>query len=147
MCYVNETGVDEYLYRPYARAKRGTKVTRKIRGRKFQRISIVAGKTDEGVVAPMMFKGTADSALFESWFEKHLCPQIHGNISVLDNASIHRKLKLYEIAKQHNIILLFLPPYSPHLNKIEEFWACLKDKLRSCMNDFEKLTDAVCYCF
>lgn len=147
MCYIDETGIDEYLYRPLARAKRGQKIYKKIRGKKFERISIVAGKTDTGIVAPMMFNGTADSVLFEFWFENHFCPEMSGNIAVLDNASIHRKARLHVIAKQHDITLLFLPPYSPSLNKIEGYWAWLKDKLRSCMSAFEKLTDAICYCF
>jgi transposase len=147
ICYIDETGIDEYLYRPYARAKRGRKVYRKIRGRKFERTSIVAGKTEAGIVAPMMFNGTADSALFEYWFENYLCPEIAGNIAILDNASIHRKTKLYEIAKKHDITLLFLPPYSPNLNKIEGYWAWLKDKLRSCMSRYDKLTHAVFDCF
>jgi len=69
--YVDETGIDEYLHRPRARAKRGMKIYSKIRGKKFERVSIVAGKCRDCVVAPMIFKGTAASVLFESWFDKH----------------------------------------------------------------------------
>jgi len=54
-----------------------------------------------------------NSTLFEHWFDKYFCPEISGNIVVLDNATIHRKEKLFEIAKKHDVTLLFLPPYSP----------------------------------
>ena len=88
--YIDETGIDKYIHRPNARAKRGTKVYSKIRGRKFERLSIVAGKCGKRIIAPMVFNGTADSVLFEYWFETQFCPVATGNIAVLDNASIHR---------------------------------------------------------
>jgi hypothetical protein len=64
--------------------------------------SIVAGKSGDKIAAPMIYSGTADSFLFETWFEKQFCPEIAGNICVMDNATIHRKTRLFEIAK--NII-------------------------------------------
>jgi len=119
--YVDETGIDKYLYRPNVRAKRGVRVYSKISGRKYKRLSIVAGKCGDHIAAPMVFSGTADSALFEDWFENQFCPEIAGNIAVVDNATIHRKAKLFEIADKHDVTLIFLPPYSPDLNKIESF--------------------------
>ena len=107
----------------------------------------MAGKSGDKVAAPMVFSGTADSILFEEWFEKYFCPEISGNICVMDNASIHRKTKLLEIAKKHDVVLIFQPPYSPDLNKIEQFWAWLKKVLRSILFMFDNLTDAICYCF
>jgi len=145
--YIDETGIDKYLYRENVRAKRGVKVYSKVRGKKYQRMSIVAGKCGDKIAAPMAFEGTADSALFESWFENYFCPEIEGNIAVMDNASIHRKKELIKIAEKHNVILLFQPPYSPDLNKIEQFWAWLKEKLRSVLKNFDTLIDAICYCF
>jgi len=145
--YVDETGIDKHLYRPNVRAKKGVKVYSKIRGKKYERLSIVAGKCGDHIAAPMVFSGTADSILFEHWFEEQFCPEIAGNIAVLDNATIHRKAKLLEIAERYGITLIFLPPYSPDLNKIENFWAWIKDILRSILSDFDNLWDAICYCF
>ncbi|NIB91908.1 hypothetical protein EKA96_01070 [Streptococcus pseudopneumoniae] len=45
--YIDETGIDRYLYRPYAGAPRGEKVYEKISGRRFERTSIVAGQSNE----------------------------------------------------------------------------------------------------
>ena len=145
--YIDEMGIDQYIYRPKARAKRGVKVYGKVRGRKFQRLSIVAGKRGKHIVEPMVFKGTADSLLFEIWFDRYFCPKIAGNIAVMDNASIHRKAKLIEIANKYGITIIFLPAYSPDLNKIEGFWAWLKEKLRSTLLICHDLMDAICYCF
>lgn len=144
--YVDETGIDKYIFREKVRAKRGVKVHSKVRGKKFERLSIVAGKSGNHIAAPMIYKGTANSQLFEHWFEI-FCKEISGNIAIMDNASIHRKSQLKIIAKTYNVTLLFGPPYSPDLNKIEKFWAYLKKKLRSVLKNFDNLMDAVCYCF
>lgn len=145
--YVDETGVDKYLYRSNVRAKRGVKIYSKIRGRKYERTSIVAGKSENKIFAPLLYNGTADSGLFELWFKDWFCPEAAGNIVVMDNASIHRKQVLHEIAKEHDITLIFQPPYSPDLNKIEKFWAWLKKELQSALKFYTSLTDAICYCF
>jgi transposase len=144
--YVDETGIDKYIFRENVRAKKGVKVYSKIRGKKFERLSIVAGKSGDNIACPMVYNGTADAALFECWFER-FCKKISGNISVMDNASIHRKEKLFEIAKQHNVTLIFQPPYSPDLNKIEKFWAWLKKEIRTALKKCDTLMDAICYCF
>jgi transposase len=140
--YVDETGIDKFVFRQNVRAKRGAKVYSKIRGKKFERLSIVAGKSDDHMAAPMVCKGTANSELFEGWFES-FCEEIGGNIAVMDNASIHRKAKLLELAKKYDVTLVFQPPYSPDLNKIEKFWAWLKQKLRSVLKNFDNLLDAI----
>ena len=147
MFYADEMGIDKFVYRENVRAKRGVKVYSKVRGKKFQRLSIVAGKCGKNIVAPMVFEGIADSVLFEHWFSECFCPEIAGNIAVIDNASIHRKVKLFEIAAKYDVILLFQPPYSPDLNKIETFWAWLKQMLRSILPRFDNLFDAIYFCF
>lgn len=145
--YADETGIDSYIYRANVRAKRGVKIYTKTKGKKFKRVSIVAGKSEDKIVAPMIYTGTADSILFEHWFEKYFCPEITGNIAVIDNASIHRKHKLFEIAKRFDVILIFQPPYSPDLNKIEKFWAWIKKELRTTLKTHDSLIDAICCCF
>ena len=145
--YVDETGIDTYLYRANVRAKRGVKVFSQIKGRKYERTSIVAGKSENKIFAPFVYNGTANSALFEQWFKDCFCPEAAGNIVIMDNASIHRKQVLHEIAKMHDILLIFQPPYSPDLNKIEKFWAWLKKVLQTVLKFTPSLTDAICYCF
>lgn len=47
---------------------------------------------------------------------------------VLDNYSTHKSKFIKEIAEILNIILIYLPPYSPHLNPIEQIWRILKEE-------------------
>ena len=62
--YIDETGIDRYLYRPYARAPRGEKIYEKISGRRFERTSIVAGQVDGEFIVPMIYKGSMTRDFF-----------------------------------------------------------------------------------
>ena len=85
LVYVDECGIDKYLYREYAYAPRGQKVIAKIGGKKFKRINIVAGICQGEWVAPMEYMGTTDSILFEFWFEHYLLKEVRpGSIMILD---------------------------------------------------------------
>ena len=148
LVYVDETGIDRYLYREYARAPRGQKVHAKISGRKFTRVNIVAGICQGKWVAPLQYSGTTDSVLFEFWFTNCLLREVHENsIIVLDNATFHKKSVLTHLARQHNCELLFLPPYSPDLNPIEKKWAWLKHTLRKILHNFDSIDHALCTAF
>ena len=141
---MDETGIDAYLYREYGRAKRGTRVFGKVRGRRFKRTGIVAAKRGESVIAPLQYEGTMDSALFEQCLLKELPEQ---TVIVLDNASFHRKSRLFRLAAEAGSSLVFLPPYSPELNPIEHFWGWLKGHLRTILPFHSSFDDALCSAF
>ena len=142
--YIDETGIDRYLYRPYARVPRGEKVYEKISGRRFERNSIVAGQVDGEFIAPMIYKESMMSDFFVEWFKTQLLPALKpSHVIVMDNASFHPKNILDELCIQDKHFFLPLPPYSPDLNPIEQSWDILKkevtDLLREVPNVFECL--------
>ena len=142
--YIDETGIDRYLYRSHARAPRGEKVYEKINGRRFERTSIVAGQVDGEFIAPMIYKESMTSDFFVKWFKTQLLPALKTpHVIVMDNASFHPKNILDENCIQDKHFFLPLPPYLPDLNPIEQAWAILKKKvtdlLREVPNIFECL--------
>jgi len=142
--YVDECGVDQYLYREFAYAQRGQKVVAQISGKKFKRVNFCAGICQGRWVAPIEYSGTTNSALFELWFEKRLLKEVNpGSVIVLDNATFHRKKVLPGLAAQKNCTVLFLPAYSPDLNPIEKKWAWLKRKLRELLPAFDSFDETV----
>jgi Transposase and inactivated derivatives len=148
IAYVDETGIDEYLHREYGRAKRGNPIYSRVSGRKYKRTGIVAAQIGKCLTAPMQYDGTMDGALFEMWFEQLLLPTLPQNtVIVMDNASFHRKSRLTSIAESTSHTLLFLPPYSPELNPIENFWAWLKRHLRKILPSRLSFDDALHECF
>ena len=79
------------------------------------------------IVAPFLYDGTMHGEMFDVWFEEQLLAETpEDTVIIMDNASFHRKKRLFEIAGRHNRRLIFLPPYSPELNPIEHFWSWLK---------------------
>ena len=146
--FVDETGIDKYLYRPYGRAPKGQRVLGKVSGKKFKRVSIVAGLCGKRIVSPLQYSNSMDSRLFKFWVEKQLLPQLkEGSVIVMDNASFHCKKTLPKIAQKAGCRIVFLPPYSPDLNPIEKFWAWLKSRLRIVLPNFTSLNDALTDCF
>ena len=108
----------------------------------------MAAQIENKVIAPLQYSGTMDAELFETWFETRLLPALPENtVIVMDNASFHRKSRLYLLAQNSGYKIIFLPPYSPELNLIENFWAWLKNRLRKVLPDFESLDDAITDCF
>jgi len=148
LVYVDETGIDQCLYREYARASRGEKIVTKISGKKFKRTNIVAGICCGKWVAPLEYNGTTDSLLFEFWFENCFLQDVKpGSVIILDNATFHKKSVLPALAQKFDCEIWFLPPYSPDLNPIEKKWAWLKRKLRELLIFHSSFDDAVCASF
>jgi transposase len=146
--YIDETGIDTFVRREYAYSKRGVKIISRTPGKKYKRVGIVAAKSSAGVVSPLQYDGTMDSALFERWFELRLIPKLPPNsTAILDNASFHNKKRLISLAEKHGHKVIFLPPYSPELNLIENFWSWLKNKLKKVLPECEDFNAALRYCF
>jgi len=70
--YLDECGLDKYLYREYGYSPRGTPMIGNVSGKKFKRTNIIAAKCGSEIVAPMVYGGTTDSIFFEYWFENAL---------------------------------------------------------------------------
>lgn len=144
IAYVDECGIDTYLYREYGYALRGQQVFGRISGRKYKRCGIVAAKMANKILAPFQYNGTIDSSLFEFWFSNQLLPSLDkGTVIVMDNAAFHSKKRLLSAAQIAGCKLLFLPPYSPELNPIEKFWAWLKRFLRKILPTVSSFDDAL----
>jgi len=89
-----------------------------------------------------------DSKLFEFWMGNMLLKNIKkGTVIVMDNAAFHRKRELEKLSEGAKCSILFLPPYSPDLNPIEQFWSWLKRKLRETLENFSTLNDAISSAF
>ena len=136
------------MSREYCYAEKGRTVIGRVSGKKYHRVSIVAAKMGKSILAPLQYEGTMDGLLFETWFQKCLLPILPADsVIVMDNATFHRKSKLLVLAEMMGHSLIFLPPYSPELNPIENFWAWLKRRLRSTLNDYCSLDLAIHFAF
>ena len=95
-----------------------------------QRYQILPAYTLDGIIFSRIYTGHIDAAIFEEFVTLVLphCnpfPSEH-SVLVMDNASIHRSERIEQMCRDAGVILIYLPPYSPDLNPIEEFFAELK---------------------
>ena len=104
--YLDETGFDTFYYRPYAYALRGQIVKARISGKRYERMSLVAARADGKLIAPMVYKGTMDSSLFEAWFGQFLLKELkEPSVIIMDNARFHRMAVLREMAQREGHIV------------------------------------------
>jgi transposase len=105
---------------------------------------MISGWRDGEIIAPMLFKGYCNTGLVCKWIEEFLVPELlPGQIVVIDNASFHPQQRINQLIAQAGCEVIFLPPYSPDLNKIEKFWARLKHHVSMIIGQCESLWDAV----
>ncbi len=142
--YIDESGINEYLYREYGRGLRGKKVPGEISGKRFARQSVISGLFKGEFFAPMCFEGTCDTSLFNVWLKEMLIPNlIPGQVLILDNASFHKSAESQILIESVGCKILFLPPYSPDLNPIEKYWANMKIKVRELLKNVQTFTEAL----
>jgi transposase len=120
------------MTRLYGWGKKSERVNDYVPDVRFERTSIIATLSQEGINAPMTFKGTLDKEVFGPYIKDFLAPTLNtGDIVVMDNYSVHKVKDILEPIYQRGATVLFLPPYSPDLNPIELAWSKMKSKLRS----------------
>jgi transposase len=141
--YIDESGVNQYLQRENARAPRGETIEDVRPGKKFKRINVIGAQGADFYYGIECYRQSTDSKFFEDWFEKSLLKVIpKGCTAILDNARFHNKIRLRKLARG-KVRLLFLPPYSPDYNPIENTWSNMKRFIRSNKQNYNTIEDAI----
>jgi len=93
--------------------------------------TFVGGMTLSGMCAPMLLDGPMDGEAFLAWCELMLGPNLRsGDIVVMDNLPAHKVAGVREAIEATGATLLYLPPYSPDFNPIENGFSKLKAHVR-----------------
>lgn len=145
---MDEAGADNTEDYAYAWCHHSQRFEADKLGHRTSRICMIAAWCNQQIIAPMTFEGYCDTTLIEVWVAQLLIPALRpGQVVVMDNASFHKSVTIRNMIEAAGCKLLFLPPYSPDLNRIEKFWARLKNQLRKVMHQFEQFWDAVDHAF
>jgi transposase len=125
--YVDETGFQQHSYRPHAWALRGKKVYGDVSGNNRKCVNLILAKKEKTHFAPMLFDGNCDAGVFNTWLESVLIPCLdRPSLIIMDNAAFHKKIEIRAILQAYGHEVLFLPPYSPDMNPIENSFGTLK---------------------
>jgi len=94
--------------------------------------TFVGGLTARGFIAPMVLDGAMNAAAFTAYVEQVLAAEARpGDLLILDNLSSHKTAGVRAAFRRCRIEVVYLPPYSPDLNPIEQAFAKLKRLVRS----------------
>jgi transposase len=73
-----------------------------------------------------------DGELFLAWIEQGLVPVLEkGDVVIMDNLATHKVAGVLQAIEKAGASLIYLPPYSPDFNPIENMWSKVKQILRS----------------
>lgn len=107
-----------------------------------KRYQILPAYDQDGIVLSRIFQGSTDAIIFEDFMAELLqhCKKWpdERSVVVMDNASFHHSERIEEMCLSAGVKLVYLPPYSPDFNPIEEFFAELKAFIRRNWKFFEK---------
>ena len=94
-------------------------------------MTFVAALRCDGITAPCVFNGPINGESFLNYVEQFLVPVLRqGDVVIMDNLGSHRAQAIRTAIASAGARLLFLPPYSPDLNPIEQAFSKLKHVLR-----------------
>jgi transposase len=131
LVFIDETGAATNMARRYGRCPRGQRLLTSVPWGHWKTTTFVAALRVDQVTAPCVFDGPIDGASFRAYVEQCLVPMLRpGDIVVMDNLASHKVAGIREAIEAAGAELRYLPPYSPDLNPIEQFFAKLKALLR-----------------
>jgi transposase len=130
--FIDETWATTAMARRYGRARRGVRVVAAVPHGHWKTTTFLAALRHDGMSAPCVFDGAINGARFLAYVEQALVPTLRpGDMVVLDNLSAHKVKGVRAALEAAGAELLYLPPYSPDLNPIEQAFAKLKALLRA----------------
>jgi len=131
LVFIDETSVKTNLTRLRGRAPVGERLYGAAPFGSWRTQTFIAGLTSDELIAPWVIEGAMNGAAFETYVSTQLAPLLNpGTVVILDNLSAHKSPRAAEALKQRKSWFLFLPPYSPDLNPIEQAFSKLKAHLR-----------------
>jgi transposase len=133
------------MTRLYGRCPRGERLVSPVPWGHWKTTTFVGALRRDGLIAPCAFDGPMNGEKFRAWVEQFLVPELKpGDIVILDNLSSHKVAGVRTAIESAKARLLYLPPYSPDLNPIEQWFAKLKALLRNAAaRTFDALIHAI----
>jgi transposase len=131
LVFIDETWASTNMARRYGRAPRGQRLRAAIPHGPWKTTTFVAGLRQDGIVAPFGLDGPINRHAFETYVARLLVPELRpGDVVIRDNLPSHKGPRVRELIEATGASLLYLPPYSPDFNPIENAFAKLKALLR-----------------
>ena len=132
LVFLDESGSHIGMTRDYARAPRGKRAHGRAKRNRGNATTMIGAMGLDGLRTLITIEGPTTADVFEAFVEKMLIPELEkDDVVVLDNVGAHKPDRIGDKIRAAGAHVLFLPPYSPDLNPIEQCWSKLKGTLKS----------------
>ena len=132
LVFIDETGTATNLTRLRGRAPRGKRLIGRAPFGHWKTTTFVAGLRNDKIIAPLVIDRPMNGEIFLAYVRTCLVPALSpGDTVVMDNLPAHKVAGVREAIEAAGARLLYLPPYSPDFNPIEQMFAKLKSLLRN----------------
>lgn len=145
LVFLDETGLKTNFTRLRGWAEGGARLVEATPGGKWQTNTLVQAVALDGTRAAMVLDGPIDGICFAGFCEWLLAPSLHpGDLVVMDNLSSHKSVPAVQAIEAVGAHVVYLPPYSPDLNPIENVFSKVKQLIRGIRpRNFQKIVEAV----
>ena len=145
LVFFDEIGVNTKMARLYGRCPQGQRLVDFAPAGHYSNSTLLSGMRLDGIVAPMLLDGPVNSDTFASYIEQWMVPALEpGDILIIDNLPAHKSARVTAAVEGAGCVLVYLPPYSPDLNPIENMWSKVKASVRAAAaRTLEAVVDAV----
>ena len=131
LVFVDEMGTNTSLSPIYAWAPKGRRAHCSVPRNRGKNTTLLSSMSLSGMGPSLAVDGPTDREVFEAYVERVLAPTLRaGQVLVMENLSVHKGERVRELIEHRGCELLYLPPYSPDLNPIEEAFGKIKGLLR-----------------
>lgn len=131
LVFVDEMGTNTSLSPLYAWAPRGQRASCSVPRNRGPNTTLLSSMTLEGMGTSLAVEGATNREVFETYVQRVLAPTLRpGQVVVMDNLTAHKGDRVKELIEERGCQLLYLPPYSPDFNPIEEAFSKIKAVVR-----------------
>jgi transposase len=131
LIFIDETGTNTAMTRLRGRCRKGKRLIAHVPHGHWKTTTFVAGLRCDAIIAPLVVDGPMNGEIFRAWVEQHLAPLLRpGDVVIMDNLPAHKVEGIRALIEAAGATLVYLPPYSPDFNPIEQAFAKLKALLR-----------------
>jgi transposase len=145
LVFVDEMGTNTSLSPVYGWAKKGERAYCSVPRNRGPNTTLLSSMSISGIGPSLAVEGATNREVFETYVERVLAPRLRpGQVVVMDNLTAHKGDKVKELIEEQGCELIYLPPYSPDFNPIEEAFSKIKSLVRkSEARSREVLVDAI----
>lgn len=132
LIYLDETGVNQHQTRNYGYSPINSKSYKLVKANRGTNISCMVAIKVTGVICFELKDGAFNGDDFIIFIKTHSLPHFQRNptdVLIMDNCRFHHRRDVTMLLEEKRIPFMFLPPYSPQLNPIEEYFSSFKSQI------------------